>query len=124
MPSTEVSLSAVHPAVTAPTTAEVDAISIIANPVIRNLKITQCYCELSSAFAGRTGTCANWCTFATWASKQAGQTIRGEDLQRTIENILKQEPPISEILSWIATIAKDLGSQLSFEQIRRTALGD
>lgn len=123
MPSTEVSLSAVHPAVTAPTTAEVDAISIIANPVIRNLKITQCYFELSSAFAARTGMCANWCTFATWASKQAGQTIRGEDLQRTIENKLKQEPAISEILSWIATIAKDLGSQLSFEQIRQTALG-
>jgi hypothetical protein len=58
MPSTEVSLSAVHPAVAAPTTAEVDAISIIANPVIRNLKITQCYFELSSAFAARTGMCA------------------------------------------------------------------
>jgi hypothetical protein len=97
MPPAEVSLSAVHPSVTAPTTAVVDAISIIANPVIRNLKITQCYCELSSAFAARTVMCANWCTFAIWASKQAGQTIREEDLQRTIENILKQEPAISEI---------------------------
>ena len=26
------------------------------------------------------GRCSNWCTFATWASRQAGQTIRGEDL--------------------------------------------
>ncbi len=29
------------------------------------------------------GPTANWSTFATWASKQAGQTIRKEDLART-----------------------------------------
>ena len=27
----------------------------------------------------RSGQGANWCTFATWASRQAGATIRGED---------------------------------------------
>src|SRR5262249_36176400 len=27
-----------------------------------------------------TGNAADWCTFATWASRQAGSTIRGEDL--------------------------------------------
>src|SRR5207237_8919662 len=26
------------------------------------------------------GQGANWCTYATWASRQAGRTIRGEDL--------------------------------------------
>jgi hypothetical protein len=48
--------------------------------VIRNLEITQCYADLSDAFRARTGGAADWCTFATWASRQAGSTIRGEDL--------------------------------------------
>src|SRR5687768_14211105 len=30
--------------------------------------------------AARIGEGANWCTYATWASRQAGRTIRGEDL--------------------------------------------
>jgi hypothetical protein len=63
-----------------PDVAEVRRITGIANPAIRNLQITQCYSRLAAAVAARTGECSNWCTFATWASRQAGQTIRGEDL--------------------------------------------
>ena len=75
-----------------PTIAEVERICNIADPVIRNLQITQCYHELSVALAAHTGTAANWCTFATWASKQAGQTIRKEDLGRLFERRLLQSP--------------------------------
>lgn len=50
----------------------------------------QCYHELSAVLAGRTGPAANWCTFATWASRQAGQTIRKEDLARLLERRLNQ----------------------------------
>ena len=72
----------------APTVTDVERIVALADPVIRNLQITQCYCELSRAFAARTGGGpVNWCTFATWASKQAGQTIRREDLARTFERL-------------------------------------
>ena len=72
----------------APTVADVERIVALADPVVRNLQITQCYCELSRALAARTGGGpANWCTFATWASKQAGQTIRKEDLARTFERL-------------------------------------
>jgi hypothetical protein len=60
---------------------------------VRNLQITQCYCELSRAFAERTGGGpANWCTFATWASMQVGQTIRREDLTRTFERLFAESP--------------------------------
>ena len=59
---------------------EVRRIAAIANPVIRNLEITDCYARLAAAFAARSGEGANWCTYATWASRQAGRTIRGEDL--------------------------------------------
>ena len=72
----------------APTVAEVERIAALADPVARNLQITQCYCELSRVFAARTDDKpANWCTFATWASKQAGQTIRKEDLARAFERL-------------------------------------
>ena len=60
--------------------ADVQRIVAIGNPVIRNLEITQCYSRLAAAFAEGNGDGANWCTYATWASRQAGRTIRGEDL--------------------------------------------
>ena len=64
----------------APGTEDVRRIAAIENPVIRNLQITECYARLSAAFAARSGEGANWCSYATWASRQAGGTIRGEDL--------------------------------------------
>ena len=50
------------------------------DPVLRNRHITRCYAQLSAALSSRTGPLANWCTFAAWASSQAGQSIRKEDL--------------------------------------------
>ena len=53
----------------------------MADPVLRNLCITQRYHEFAVALrdAG-CGTDATWCAFAVWASKTAGATIRGEIL--------------------------------------------
>ena len=65
----------------APDAREVQRIAAMRNPVLRNLEITHCYWRLADAMARRTGSGANWCTFATWASKQAGSTIRGEDME-------------------------------------------
>ena len=69
-----------------PSVADVEAICAQSEPVLRNLQITHAYHELSAALAVHTGQSANWCTFATWASKQAGHTIRGEDLARKIDD--------------------------------------
>ena len=57
---------------TAPLPQEVIQIAALRDPVLRNLRITECYHRISAAFAARTGRCANWCTFALWASRQAG----------------------------------------------------
>ena len=64
---------------------EVQRIAAIANPVIRNLEITHCYSRLAAALAEPGHKGANWCTYATWASRQAGRTIRGEDLLEQLE---------------------------------------
>jgi hypothetical protein len=93
-----------------PTVEEVDAIGAITDPVIRNLRITQCYHELSGAVAERVAPGANWCTFATWASRQAGQTIRGEDFERAAADILGS-PEIAELIAGVVRIAaRDLGA--------------
>jgi len=63
-----------------PDVREVQRIAAMGDPVLRNLEITHCYSRLTAAVALRTGEGANWCTFATWASRQAGRTVRGEDL--------------------------------------------
>jgi hypothetical protein len=76
--------------VTAPDAEEVRRIVRISNPVIRNLEITHCYSRLAAAVAARTGQGANWCTFATWASRQAGGTIRGEDLLQHLGSRLER----------------------------------
>jgi hypothetical protein len=68
---------------------EVRTICRIEDPLVRNLRITECYSRISAAFAKRVGPGANWCTFATWASRQAGCTIRGEDL---IEHVSPRTP--------------------------------
>jgi hypothetical protein len=43
-----------------PVMAEIGAICAIADPVVRNLRITQAYAEMSSALAARVGPGANW----------------------------------------------------------------
>lgn len=73
---------------TGPGVDTVTAIAAMDNIALRNLQITQCYAELSTAMRMRTGAAADWCTFATWASRQAGNTIRGEDFLDRLQRIL------------------------------------
>src|SRR5215217_6446291 len=67
------------------TVEEVGRIAGLRDPVIRNLQITECYARLAAAVSSSG---ANWCTFACWASKQAGCTIRGEDLDAALRRSL------------------------------------
>ena len=108
--------------VSSPTVEDVKAIATITDPVLRNLCITQCYCEISKTFAKRTGPVANWCAFATWASKQAGQTIRSEDLKRTLKAFLIKDKGIEEKLLLVASLAKRLGVGQSLEQMRQSGI--
>jgi len=80
---------------TTPTVEDVARIAAISNPVIRNLNITQGYFELSQAMSKYTDGNPNWCTFAVWASKQAGQSIRKEDLSRTFEQLFHNSQEIT-----------------------------
>lgn len=83
------------------------------------MQITQAYHELALAMTARTGICANWCTFATWASKQAGQTIRKQDFARLIEEILTAEAS-AQAIGEIGATAQSLGASQSAAEIEET----
>lgn len=82
----------------APTAETVQRIAAVSGPAIRNLQATQCYQDLSTAIRARIPGGANWCTFATWASKQAGQTIRGRDFENLLREHLEQSSKIPLML--------------------------
>jgi hypothetical protein len=81
---------------------EAEQIAAMTDPVIRNLRITECYSRLAAAMPPGG---ANWCTFATWASRQAGRTIRGEDLLYRLQGELRRDAellhPIQSFWRWL-----------------------
>jgi hypothetical protein len=68
---------------------DIAKISTIQDPVLRNLYITQRYHDLSRALAETIGgPNVNWSTFATWASKTAGQSIRNEEVPPFVDDLV------------------------------------
>jgi hypothetical protein len=85
-----------------PTVSDVNRIAAMADPVARNHEITRCYYELSRELVPVVGSGANWCTFATWASRQAGQTIRGDDLRQAFQDRLRVSTELMSLLGIFA----------------------
>jgi hypothetical protein len=85
-----------------PSVAEIERILAMPDPVLRNLHITHAYHRLAASLAALLGPSVNWCAFATWASKQAGQTIRREDLpnllDRELDKALDSSPALGELV--------------------------
>ena len=102
--------SASPPTTDLPTPDEVRRIAAIDDPVLRNLEITACYSRLAAAMAARGDPCSNWCTFATWASRQAGRTIRGEDLLGALEHELGRDAELLHPVDafWRALVRRGL----------------
>ncbi len=75
---------------------DIRRIAALTDPVLRNLHITQGYHELAVAMNRLLPGGANWCAVATWASRQAGQSIRREDMRRTLERLLRGSPEAIE----------------------------
>ncbi len=66
-------------------------VSLDAQPVLRNLLITQSYHDLGQLMRTRTGGGAiNWATLGTWASKTAGRFIRNEEIPKPFRALLDQ----------------------------------
>jgi hypothetical protein len=89
---------------TYPTAATVREIAAIADHAARNHAITTAYFSLSTELRRRLPGAANWCTFATWASRQAGVTIRHEDLLEALRNRLRASAEVSGAIARIQTL--------------------
>jgi hypothetical protein len=96
-----------------PSFRHIDAIiALDAQPVLRNLKITRCYHDLSFAIAALLGVeNLNWCSFAAWASKTAGRFVRGEPLA-IFRDVLQSEPLVAEEIDHINTLLRRFGAEL------------
>lgn len=81
-------------------------------PRERNLLITQAYHDLSLDVADALGAQEqiNWCTIAAWASRRAGQTIRGEDVrgQSLLVRLLSHLPGGTAVVRLIGRIADEV----------------
>ncbi|MGC4089828.1 MAG: hypothetical protein QM756_18470 [Polyangiaceae bacterium] len=74
------------------TLADLERITRISNAPLRNLLITQRYADLSRALTSVLSPHdCNWSTFATWASKTAGESIRGEEVPSELMQLLQDE---------------------------------
>jgi hypothetical protein len=61
--------------------------------------------------------------FCHMGVKAGRQTIRHQDLQRSIENLLKNEPEIEAALLLVVTSAKQRGAQQTILQLSDSVMG-
>src|SRR4029077_9068622 len=80
-----------------PNEAEVTRIAATEDAAARNRQITEAYWKLSAEVERRILGNANWWTFATWASPQAGVTIRHEDMTQLLRERLQSSWKITVI---------------------------
>ena len=104
--------------INAPSRQEVEAIiALNGQPALRNLRITQCYHDLSQSIASLIGDVnANWCTFASWASKTAGRFVRGE-LVAIFRDALQSDPRLAEQLDRINKVLRLIESSAGLDQL-------
>ena len=105
-----------------PSPDAVARISAITDPLARNRQITRAYYELAVAVARRLPGGANWCAVATWASRQAGQTIRREDLRRAFARLLADSAAVEAAAGEVAAGAGGPESLAGAAQALREAL--
>jgi hypothetical protein len=72
-----------------PDEAEIARIAALQDGAVRNQQITAAYWHLSAEIERRIRGHANWCTFACWASQQAGVTIRHQDMTHLLRQRLQ-----------------------------------
>lgn len=96
--------------------------------VLRNLLITQCYHDLAEGLAGLLGReNANWCNFATWASRTAGIFIRKEEIPAAFRDFIDRPETFEAALESVNTELEEATAEsvsLSLEDLDLFALAD
>jgi hypothetical protein len=92
---------------TTPVPTDLDAIAALQDGAVRNLLITQRYHDLSQGLVETLGPGnVNWSTFATWASKTAGLSIRNEEVPPFVAELAGERlfllEPVTETLGTVS----------------------
>ncbi len=83
-------------------------IGLDANPVLRNLLITQSYHDLSLGMTWLVGAeNTNWCTYATWASRTAGRFIRDDEVPALLRRLIQNSPSYLEAKARLGRLGFD-----------------
>jgi hypothetical protein len=103
----------------APSVADIETIGADPRSVLRNLRITQAYHELATATAAALGPGSgpNWCAFATWASRQAGQSIRADDLGRKVEDAFAGSDVVRSVVGRLRDLRRSVGRALDADDV-------
>ena len=87
------------------------------DPVRRNLLITQCYHDLAAGLARLLGAeNANWCTFASWASRTAGGFIREDEIPAVFRLFLGRSAPVHITLARAREALARVGGEPSLHE--------
>jgi len=87
---------------------EIEAIKAQGNLILRNLNVTQAYHLLSEGMKGVTGEeNTSWVTFATYASKTAGQSIRSEILPEEMARAFRSFRVYQRLLAFMRRFLSD-----------------
>lgn len=81
-----------------PTADDVARTALVQDMSERNRQVTDGYYLFSQRFRQALGDEATWPTLATWASAQAGRTIRKEDLLRELERRLGDSEAVRRLV--------------------------
>jgi hypothetical protein len=88
---------------------------------VRNLQITQAYWRLSADLAAILGADnLNWCSFAIWASRNAGRFIRGEVIPAVVESLLARATGVARVID---DLLRFVGNQEDAAYARAGVLG-
>ena len=83
-------------------------IGLDTDPVLRNLLITQSYHDLSLGMTWLVGNeNANWCTYATWASRTAGRFIRDDEVPALLRRAIQTSPSYIEAQARLGRLGFD-----------------
>ncbi len=91
---------------------EVARVAGLAGAAERNTHITDSYSKLSAEMGRRIPGHANWCTYATWASRQAGVTIRHQDLVNVLRDRIQCALRLSGVPGRLLGCVEDGGLNL------------
>ncbi len=95
----------------------IDAVLAIDDRVLRNYWVTQTYADISDALRSLLDpNTANWCTYATWASRTVGSNMRGEALPKWLHDRVL-------LPDGLMGLTQNLNADAKFSEFRKV-LGD